>query len=135
MEIDISTGHLARRPKVTREREYTYKTTLRVIRRLWGVGGPAGRPTVYHNNITPVSRQHHIFRAFKQHLNISLTTVSHRYHIGVASISNQLHINITTISQHTKTTSQQFTSISQQYNINATPSLHHYQNDITSHGK
>ena len=114
---------------------YTYKTTLRVIRRLWGVGGPAGRPTVYHNNITPVSHQHHIFRAFKQHLNISLTTVSHRYHIGVASISNQLHINITTISQHTKTTYQQFTSISQQYNINATPSLHHYQNDITSHGK
>ena len=107
----------------------TYKTTLRVIRRLWGMGGPAGRPTIYHNNITPVSCQHHIFKTFKQHLNISHTTKSHRYHIGVASISKQFHDNIITITKHT---SKQHLDNSHQYHNIITSMLHQFHINVTT---
>ena len=100
-----------------------------MIRRLWGMGGPAGRPTIYHNNITPVSCQHHIFKTFKQHLNISHTTKSHRYHIGVASISKQFHDNIITITKHT---SKQHLDNSHQYHNVITSMLHQFHINVTT---
>ena len=69
---------------------YTYKTTIRVIRRLWG--GKGGRGVARSHNIGPTLISHRT--------RIAVTSISHRYHIKVASASHlSYHVGIESISQ------------------------------------
>ena len=61
---------------------YTYKTTLRVIRRLWGVGGSAFRNAGPNSDLTSNSQS---ITSVSHRCNINLTSISHRYHIRLGS--------------------------------------------------
>ena len=104
------------------------------------MGGPAGPPTVYHNNITSVSRQHHIFNKSTQHLNIyqqyhithqtnistfhnRVTSISHLYHISITSMVKTYHNTFTNISHHI---SIYHANNSQQYHVDITSVYHQY---------
>ena len=93
---------------------YTYKTTLRVIRRLWGGGGTRGTPQClsqqYHTSIASASHLHHIKSASQHFTHNSITSISHR-------IIKQCNNNITRISHHTSTYQL---NISQQNHIDIT---------------
>ena len=89
-------------------------------------GGPAGPHTVYHNNITSVSRQHHMLKKSTQHLNVKQRYhITHQtnistFHNRVTSISHLYRINCKTISRHFRKdissqinlACQQFTNVS-----------------------
>ena len=86
---------------------YTYKTTLRVIRRLWGWGVQHVAASD-HTSMSLNSLCNHIETASVSHrhrsnttFHIDITSVSHQYHIGsttVTTISHRYHNCITPVS-------------------------------------
>ena len=134
----------------------TYKTTLRVIRRLWGVGGSTFEPQLdrtpnYHRNhiditlITTLSNQcHNSITTISQRNPIDITSVSrslshryitsvsHRYN-SITSVSHQFHIGITSVSQRYNIRYHiSFTSVSHRFHIGSTSKSHWYYIGITS---
>ena len=89
----------------------TYKTTLRAIRRLWGVGGSTFRSIGPQSDRTSNSHCDHIESASR----IDFTSTSHPQHTDVASVSQEHHAFITTIQHH-----NDIISISHQYQIGIT---------------
>ena len=117
----------------------TYKTTLRVIRRLWGEGAQrfatSTHTSIAHRTIivfTSSLHRYHIniasnikFTTISYHYPINIATSSQRQHTSITSMSHQYHIdllsNITTLSRRHHTN---ITSISQRYHISITSISH-----------
>ena len=109
----------------------TYKTTLRVIRRLWGVGVQrfatpnnksfphCTRIEMYHTDITSVSQLHHILS----------TSLAHRCHIGITTVSHQGHINIEAVSYRYR---NNITIVSCRHLIAIKPTYHRYHSIIAA---
>ena len=89
---------------------YTYKTTLRVIRRLWGRGVQHVAASD-HTSMSLNSLCNHIETVSVSHRHRSNTT----FHIDITYVSHQYHIGITTV-----------TTISHRYNNCITPASHRY---------
>ena len=68
---------------------YTYKTTLRVIRRLWGGGGSTFRSIGPQSDLTSNSHCNHIESASVSH--------QHRRHTHTHALSHRYRINITSV--------------------------------------
>ena len=119
---------------------YTYKTTLRVIRRLWGVGAQrvaaSDHKAISHRTrIVNTSKLHrHLINIADAHTishryRIIITSVSHRYHNGITPISDRYHNSITSVPcrYHIDTT-----SVSRRYRNDFTSISHPHHTDITS---
>ena len=118
---------------------YTYKTTLRVIRRLWGVGGSTCRSIGPHIDLieltssshricigfTPSSQRHKLSHQY----HMCITSLSHRYHNGITSISHRYHSGITPVSHRHHIG---IASISHWYHIGITQVSHRYHFGITT---
>ena len=125
---------------------HTDKTTLRVIRRLWG-WGVRHVAASDHTSMSLNSLCNHIETASVSHrhrsnttFHIDITYVSHQYHIGnndITSVPQLYHTGITSISHVITSASHLYliidiSSVSQTYHTGITSISHRHHIDITS---